>query len=150
MRRLRLRVSLLAKESICTFVDFNYLKYQLLVESLTVFCLLFPAGRITNKTSQHWTVYQRTQWPWRLRSLPYAARGKAWLLCRCFFVLFFLGAMHRSLVVKSNMVAEWARQGWVSMVTVLGLNCNARLVQNIFFFLSPPFPYLLLLIRDRL
>lgn len=36
---------------------------------------------------------------------------------------------------------EWERwqneQGWVSMATVLGLNCNAHLVQ--FFFLSPPF-----------
>lgn len=67
----------------------DYLKYQLLTVSLTVFCLLFPAGRITNKTSQHWTVYQRTQWPWRLRSLPYAARGKRDSFVVVFLFLFF-------------------------------------------------------------
>lgn len=107
------------------------------LKCLTVFVFLFFLGRTMNRTSQHWTVCQRTQWPWRLRSLVWLHLLTFFFLYNFFFYWlgFLFGAMHHLVVTNAN--GGRMSRAWVSMATIWGHNCNAHLVQ-IFSFLPHP------------
>lgn len=120
--------------------------------------LLSPAGRIMNKTSQHWTVCPRTQWLWRLRSPLLAALGGSrdscvvfWFFSFVFFVRCYASLGGRESKLRQNEHDE-APAYLAPLATLFSWYFSLPLNPP-----RPPFTlythnslYLLLLIRDRL